>query len=596
VADRSQTVPAGFAGVAHTPQVLSQDEGRRLTEPTSEQQPMRKRLPKTSLRRLFVLAGVAAACSTDATVPALPGPATELIFRVQPESVTAGSAFAPALQVTARDDLGNSATSFTDSVTLALDANPSGGALTGSTTVAAVAGVATFPGVRIEKSGTGYTIRAMASGLPPVTSQSFAVEPAAASSLVCVAQPQTQPPTAGAAIVPPPVVIAIDEFGNVATDFTGAVTVAIEANPAGGTLSGPTTMSAVAGVATFGGLSIDTPGSGYTLKFSGAGLTATICPPFTVAPGPSHHLAFTVRPRNTTASYPITPPVEVTAHDSLGNRAADFTGDVTIAIGSNPGGATLTGTTTVTAVAGAASFPDLCINTSGLGYTLMASSPGLTGAESDAFSVAPSSAVMLAFTTQPSTTPAGTAITPAVQAAVVDALGNHSTCYTGFVTIAIGENPAGGTLTGTATVPTIAGVAEFPDLSIDRPGAGYTLVAVAAGVTSASSTMFTITAGPATHLVCTVPPSTPAGTGMAIRVTARDEFENLATTYVGNVTLTFDYNAGGGGLTGSTTVAAVAGVATFANVSIDQPGSGYTLLASAPGLGSVLCGPFDVTP
>ena len=42
-------------------------------------------------------------------------------------------------------------------------------------------------------------------------------------------------------------------------------------------------------------------------------------------------------------------------------------------------------------------------------------------------------------------------------------------------------------------------------------------------------------------------------------------------------------NPGGGTLSGTNPVAAVSGVATFANLSIDKAGNGYTLTASAGG-------------
>lgn len=53
-------------------------------------------------------------------------------------------------------------------------------------------------------------------------------------------------------------------------------------------------------------------------------------------------------------------------------------------------------------------------------------------------------------------------------------------------------------------------------------------------------------------------------------------------------------NAPGATLAGTLTVDAVAGVATFADLSIDVAGSGYTLSASSPGAGSVTSGPFNV--
>jgi hypothetical protein len=53
-----------------------------------------------------------------------------------------------------------------------------------------------------------------------------------------------------------------------------------------------------------------------------------------------------------------------------------YNGDVTIALGANPSGATMLGTTTVTMVNGVATFDDLVIDRPGDGYTLVASAVG----------------------------------------------------------------------------------------------------------------------------------------------------------------------------------------------------------------------------
>src|SRR3989475_6197928 len=47
-----------------------------------------------------------------------------------------------------------------------------------------------------------------------------------------------------------------------------------------------------------------------------------------------------------------------------------FSGTITVALGSNPGGATLSGTLLVAAVGGVASFGDLSLNRTAPGYTL----------------------------------------------------------------------------------------------------------------------------------------------------------------------------------------------------------------------------------
>src|SRR2546427_10812067 len=53
-----------------------------------------------------------------------------------------------------------------------------------------------------------------------------------------------------------------------------------------------------------------------------------------------------------------------------------FSGTITVALGSNPGGATLSGTLLVAAVGGVASFGDLSLNRTAPGYTLTASGGG----------------------------------------------------------------------------------------------------------------------------------------------------------------------------------------------------------------------------
>jgi len=62
------------------------------------------------------------------------------------------------------------------------------------------------------------------------------------------------------------------------------------------------------------------------------------------------------------------------------------------------------------------------------------------------------------------------------------------------------------------------------------------------------------------------------------------------------VTLSFAGDAGGAKLSGHTTVAAVNGVATFTDVSIDLAGTYYSLTAASPGLTSAVSNTFSVMP
>src|SRR5439155_605684 len=168
--------------------------------------------------------------------------------------------------------------------------------------------------------------------------------------------------------------------------------------------------SDLSGVATFSGLSIDKAGTGYTLVASSGGLTDPTSTAFNITAGSATQLVFTGQPSNTAAGAAIRPAEQTTAREGQGNTASRFTGDVTVAIGTNPGGGTLAWTATVAAVSVVAISLHDALPISGTGYTLVASSGGLTDPTSTAFNITAGSATQLVFTGQPSNTAAGAAI------------------------------------------------------------------------------------------------------------------------------------------------------------------------------------------
>lgn len=103
------------------------------------------------------------------------------------------------------------------------------------------------------------------------------------------------------------------------------------------------------------------------------------------------------------------------------------------------------------------------------------------------------STTKLGFTAQPvGQVAAGASF--AVQVAVQNANGTTVTTATSAITISItsGTGASGAVLGGTRTVNAVSGIAVFNNLTIDRAGNGYTLTASATGVTSATSTAFTV--------------------------------------------------------------------------------------------------------
>jgi len=99
-------------------------------------------------------------------------------------------------------------------------------------------------------------------------------------------------------------------------------------------------------------------------------------------------LAFTIQPAGAPVGTPLPGPPTVTVRDSFANTARDSSAAIAVAIAANPGGGALAGTVTRNATAGVARFDDLSISRAGSGYTLVASSPGLSGAASAGFTIA----------------------------------------------------------------------------------------------------------------------------------------------------------------------------------------------------------------
>lgn len=106
---------------------------------------------------------------------------------------------------------------------------------------------------------------------------------------------------------------------------------------------------------------------------------------------------------------------------------------------------------------------------------------------------------VLAFSTQPSNTQEDTAISPSVVVRVNDSTGALVTSSTANILLNFGANPGSSTALN-ITVAAVGGIATFPNVIVNNPGTGYTLVATSSGLTSATSNTFNVTAAPAAVL------------------------------------------------------------------------------------------------
>jgi hypothetical protein len=299
-------------------------------------------------------------------------PPTQLAFLLQPSGAPAGTAISPAVQVEVRDAAGARVNTASTTVTLAIGTNPNTGTLAGTATVDAVNGVATFPGLAIDKVGTGYTLVASAGSLTAATSAPFNISPGAAARVAIIVQPTNA--VAGAAFSPAIEVEVRDAGGARVTTANNAVTLTIGTNSGNGTLLGTTTVSAVNGVATFSSVSLDKAGTGYTLRATAGSLANDSSAGFNITPGAASRVTFVTQPDSVVEGNSVFGTV-VHVTDDYGNRVAGTTNDVTLTlVRTAPLAANAQFSASSTfAVDGVATWTDLKVDLAGAGYTLAAS-------------------------------------------------------------------------------------------------------------------------------------------------------------------------------------------------------------------------------
>ena len=417
------------------------------------------------------------------------------------------------------------------------------------------------------------------------------------SQLAFVQQPSNS--TAGSAIGPAVAVAVEDKFGNVVSTDNSIVTITIHSGS--GSFDGSSTLQATAvnGVATFSNLVLDTAGS-YTLAASDGLLPSTNSATFTVNADSPSQLVIRQQPTNAKAGIAINPAVTVAVEDRFANLVTTGSLLVNMAVQTGPGPFDSGSTLQAVVGNGVASFNNLILDSAG-SYTLSATAGSLTAANSKGFTVSATTAAKLAFVDQPTNGTAGLILNPAVTVVVEDTFGNLVTGDNSTISLALTGGTASAILHGTMQIQAINGVATFSDLSIDTAGIHYTLTATDGALTAANSALFTI-GGAATHLAFIQQASdslagvnidaglTPSG----VQVALEDQDGNIVTTNTSTVTLSLGGGAPGANLNGAVSVAAVRGVATFANLSIDTAATGYLLTATDGTLGSATSSEFAI--
>jgi hypothetical protein len=271
------------------------------------------------------LSGPGATNSNTLTFTVTFGTASQILLSGSTTDLAAGAN--RTFTATVQDAAGNTVTSGTDSSASITFAKTTGaGSVTGLTTVAASAGVAsdivtgaTAGSVTLRANGT---INAIATNSNTLT---LNVTAGAVSQLVFTTQPGGA--TGGTALSPQPVVTAEDAGGNTITGYTGTVTLSIKANTGttGATLSG-CAGALTNGVTTFSSCKIDLAGTNYRLLATDGTLTSSPTNTFNITVGPAATLLVSGYTDPTIAG--VSHILTVTAKDAGGNTATGYSGTV----------------------------------------------------------------------------------------------------------------------------------------------------------------------------------------------------------------------------------------------------------------------------
>ncbi|MBO6586103.1 MAG: T9SS type A sorting domain-containing protein [Gracilimonas sp.] len=510
------------------------------------------------------------------TISVIPSDATTLAIATQPSSTaTAGQAFSTQPVIEIRDDYTNVVSS--DNFTQVSVIRGSGaGDLQGTTTVTASSGVATFSGLNHQVANS-IDLDFSASGFTTVTSNSIAVNPAAADSLIFTVQPSNA--NRNTNMSPPVEVQIVDEFNNNVSQSGTGVTLSI--NSGTGNISGNTANTDASGTATFSSLSFNQTGN-KTIIATAAGLdNSEASNTFTIANAGSL-AGFEVEITGTgaigtqTAGTPFD--IRIEAVDGVGalldgNMGRDnFTGNVDLTTTS-----TFSGTTTTVSVGpfvnGVYDPHNVELITAGDNITITATNSA--GSESGSSNT---------FTVNPAAANADSSLIPISQDTLIadgssqsdilvqlrDEFGNNLISggdnvvisRTGTGTLSSTTDNSDGTYSATITAPnnvgsaTISATVNSTSITSGDLDITYTFDELSTFLVEASGGG---SVGTQT-----------AGTSFDLRITAQDAFNNTVTTFTGTVQITSTGTLSSGG---GTTASFTSGVLNTHSVTLTSVGS-----------------------
>jgi hypothetical protein len=312
-----------------------------------------------------LLVPVLLSCSSDGATSVEVG---GLRFVAQPTTTAAGTAFDVSVElVTAA---GTRVSGANDVVTLAVGG---GATLSGSTSAAAVNGVATFTGLTLTRAGSNYQLTAT-SGTFSNTSSAFTVEAGAVSA------EQSSLVLGSTTLIPNVSSSATFTFRDAHANPIAGRSVSLSTPLAGVTFTPNTGTTDANG--SFQTNVVATTAGTASISANVAGVMMTVPASIVIAPAATA-LRFVTQPGAIVAGVPFSVSVEFIA--TGGQRVTSATNPVTLSLS---GGGLVTGVLTVNATAGLATFTGIGLNTAGTALVLTATGGGFT-VNSTPFTVTP---------------------------------------------------------------------------------------------------------------------------------------------------------------------------------------------------------------
>ena len=187
---------------------------------------------------------------------------------------------------------------------------------------------------------------------------------------------------------------------------------------------------------------------------------------------------------------------------------------------------------------------------------------------------------------QPPLAGSAASLLPNVLVQLQDQYGNPISDVPALITLAIGTNPSTATLGGTLTQNTAAGNVSFTDISISKPGTGYTLVAstTLAGVSPATTAAINIGAAQPSAVAATTATTQSGTVGQPVAAPPTVKVTTNTGAPAPGITVVFAVTQGGGTLGATTVTTDDQGIASAGSWTLGATAGTNTVTATVSGL------------